>query len=1009
MNKNYIQAFILFIAISFSSYSQVIDDDFEDGDLSGWTEGTASDWTNSTSSPITGTRSLKHNLSGVTDESYIYHDISSLDLSTQNISWQFNLANGSWDPSSSNRFWVYLTANETDLSSSTVDGYAVGVNLIGTSDILTLWKVTNGSADVAIVTSSLDWGSSDSVGMRVTRSTSGEWELLIDSDGGFDSLVSAGTGTNTDYTHDDNFGLFFDFTSTRAGLLRMDDVTVEGAPPSSDPAVSFVSSSSPVTETDTTFNTNIPVTLTNYDADVTISIAVNGSSTAEAGDYTLNTTSLVFDANETLNISLDINDDADNDDETVILDIAVSSGTANLSISQHTVTITDDELPNLIINEILADPDTSTGDANGDGSVSGSEDEFVELYNASGADLDISGYTLEDGFSVRHTFPQGTILPSSAVIVVFGGGTPTNIPGLSQVASTTALGLNNGGDTVTIKDASSTTVATETYGNDAGDNEALARDPDLTGSFVKHSTITGNSVAFSPGRQNADNIPFSKIWTGGTDNDWTLASNWDNNSTPSSPVDNIWIPSGLTRYPTASGAVTVNSVTLNSATTLIAQSTFGGTIIYNRNIPTTNWYLISSPVVGQDIDMFVATEGLASGTGNNIGLGDYNNTTPEWEYYQNGTSGTGDFISGDGRAVLLTATGNITFTGTLNTSNVDISITDATGSGGNTFNLVGNPYPSFIAANNNADATNNILKVNDIDNDYLAESTLWFWNQATNSYDLVNQTSSFFIAPGQAFFVSASGNHPFSFTEAMQSHQTSDTFKSSDNRPEINLVMTNGADVRDADIYYIDGTTTGFDNGYDSSIFGGVTNEFAIYTQAVANGTGRDLGIQSLPNNDFENMVIPVGINATSGTEIIISATSTNLPTGIHVYLEDKDDNSFTLLDDSSTFQTTFTNTSNGVGRFFIHTKTQPLSTDQAELNNISIYLSNDNSLRIVGVQQGDTQVHIYSILGKQVVSTSFEGAGVNEILLPNLSLGIYMVQLKTKNGKLNKKIIIQQ
>ena len=27
-----------------------------------------------------------------------------------------------------------------------------------------------------------------------------------------------------------------------------------------------------------------------------------------------------------------------------------------------------------------------------------------------------------------------------------------------------------------------------------------------------------------------------------------------------------------------------------------------------------NWYLISSPVVGQDIDMFVATEGLASGT-----------------------------------------------------------------------------------------------------------------------------------------------------------------------------------------------------------------------------------------------------------------------------------------------------------------------------------------------------------------------------------------------------------
>ena len=553
MKQNYFlkKIFFLFLLITSITQGQVIDDDFEDGDISGWTEGTASDWTNSTSSPITGSQSLKHNLSSVSGESYIYHDISSMNLSTQNISWQFNLANESWDPSGSNRFWVYLTANETDLSSSTVDGYAVGVNLSGSSDILTLWKVTNRSG-VAIVSSTFNWGTNDTVGIKVTRSTSGEWELLIDSDGGFDSLVSAGTATNTDYTHDDYFGLFFDFTSSRAGKLRLDDVTVEGTAPSSDPAVSFVSSSSTVTETDATFNTNIPVTLTNYDANVTISIAVNGSSTAEAGDYTLNTTSLVFDANETLNISLDINDDADNDDETVILDIAVSSGTANLSISQHTVTITDDELPNLIINEILADPDTSTGDANGDGSVSGSEDEFVELYNASGADLDISGYTLEDGFSVRHTFPQGTILPSSAVIVVFGGGTPTNIPSLSQVASTTALGLNNSGDTVTIKDASSTTVVEETYGNDGGDNEALARDPDLTGSFAKHSTITGNSIDFSPGRQNADNIPFSKTWTGGTDNDWTLASNWDTNSTPSSVSDNVWISSGASNYPTAS-------------------------------------------------------------------------------------------------------------------------------------------------------------------------------------------------------------------------------------------------------------------------------------------------------------------------------------------------------------------------------------------------------------------------------------------------------------------------
>jgi hypothetical protein len=220
--------------------------------------------------------------------------------------------------------------------------------------------------------------------------------------------------------------------------------------------------------------------------------------------------------------------------------------------------------------------------------------------------------------------------------------------------------------------------------------------------------------------------------------------------------------------------------------------------------------------------------------------------------------------------------------------------------------------------------------------------------------------------------------------------------------------MTNGADVRDADIYYIDGTTTGFDNGYDSSIFGGVANEFAVYTHAVANGTGRNLGIQSLPNSDFENLVIPVGVKASSGDEITISATSLNLPDNINVYLEDKTDNSFTILDSSSNFVTTLTENLDGIGRFYLHTKTQVLSVDDLDLSNISIYKSDENNIRIVGVQNGNAQVSIYSILGKQVLNTTFEGNGVNDVTLPSLRTGVYIIQLATETGKLNKKVIIE-
>ena len=77
-------------------------------------------------------------------------------------------------------------------------------------------------------------------------------------------------------------------------------------------------------------------------------------------------------------------------------------------------------------------------------------------------------------------------------------------------------------------------------------------------------------------------------------------------------------------------------------------------------------------------------------------------------------------------------------------------------------------------------------------------------------------------------------------------------------------------------------------------------------------------------------------------------------------------------------------------------------------LENISIYTSNNNNLRIVGVQSGNAQVKIYNILGKQVSNASFEGRGVNDISLPNVRAGVYIIQLETESGTLNKKVIIE-
>jgi hypothetical protein len=603
--------------------------------------------------------------------------------------------------------------------------------------------------------------------------------------------------------------------------------------------------------------------------------------------------------------------------------------------------------------------------------------------------------------------------------------------------------MNNSDERIEIDDASDTLILT--FDSDAlsgNPDESYTRVSNFTEAFVQHEQDTDGTITalFSPGT-----MALVTTWTGNgdTNTDWDTAANWSN-GVPTATATAI-IPN-ITNDPIASGvinvfniliesdaALTVNGasnntgvISVNSGASLIAKISASGNITYNRNLGTTNWYMVSSPVIGQGIVDFYTTESpaLGSGTGDtqNVAIAPYDNSQADindrWSYYVEGqVDGVGvddttdTFTSGTGYTVKLQASGDIAFTGTMPVDNfTTLSLTDNSGGSGNAFNLMGNPYPSYIASDNTANATNNILTVN---SGLLTEQTIWIWDQSFNlgagRYETRNNSSGFHIAPGQAFFVSASGaSSTFAITEDMQSHQSDTFLRTVNTRPEINLGITDGTNISNTDILYIDGTTTGFDNGYDSSIFGGVANNFTIYTHAVANGTGRDLGIQSIPNNDFENMIIPLGVKATNGTEITISAVTANLPAGINVYLEDKDDNSFTLLDGSSDFTTTLTGDLNGIGRFFLHTTSSTLSTDDLNLDNISIYTSSNNNLRIVGVQSGKAQVKIYNILGKQVLSTSFQGTGVNDITLQNVRTGVYIIQLETENGTLNKKVIIE-
>ena len=324
---------------------------------------------------------------------------------------------------------------------------------------------------------------------------------------------------------------------------------------------------------------------------------------------------------------------------------------------------------------------------------------------------------------------------------------------------------------------------------------------------------------------------------------------------------------------------------------------------------------------------------------------------------------------------------------------VSIPVTNNT----NGFNLIGNPYLASVSV---SELLNNNFSL-------LSESTVWLWDQSSSSYVQKNLAADLEIAPGQAFFISANTSGSFGITESMQSH-SADTFQRTVAKPEVELSLSNGKASRTASIYYIDGATTGFDNGYDSSIFGGFDNDFSLYTHAVANGTGRNLGIQSLPKGEYQNMIIPVGVIAESGSSLEFSASSENLPEGIKIYLEDREENTFIRLDAlNASYKLTTESAINGVGRFYLHTNQSVLNINDASLDNVSVFKVN-NSLRIVGLQQGRASVKLFNVLGRQVLNTVFESNGTKDVSLPSLAKGVYIVHLETVEGVLNKKIILE-
>ena len=126
----------------------------------------------------------------------------------------------------------------------------------------------------------------------------------------------------------------------------------------------------------------------------------------------------------------------------------------------------------------------------------------------------------------------------------------------------------------------------------------------------------------------------------------------------------------------------------------------------------------------------------------------------------------------------------------------------------------------------------------------------------------------------QGFFVkSNSSGSNFSFSESLQKHQAIGVFSKSEDSSNnyyihVKLKLSSQTSNSSSDILYVNSATKGWDNGLDATIFDGVSNTFAIYSQLVEDNQGQNLGIQSLSNNNFDE-VISIGINARKEMKLI--------------------------------------------------------------------------------------------------------------------------------------------
>ena len=469
---------------------------------------------------------------------------------------------------------------------------------------------------------------------------------------------------------------------------------------------------------------------------------------------------------------------------------------------------------------------------------------------------------------------------------------------------------------------------------------------------------------------------------------------------------------------TNTGTVTLNS-TADDYSSLIVTGTASGDIVYNRYVNVYDdtlgggWDLVCSPV-----DMTIADFITANGANIQVLEDDYafsqfNNATGQWERYAT-ASQTGSFEAGKGYSMATSAGATVAFTGTMETTSQSINIINNNGLNGvgRRWNLVSNPFPSYILGNTAA-GTNNFMDANSavIDSEFLA---VYGWNGS--SYTIYNQLSgAFSMAPGQGFWVAAlnTTDTALNFTAAMRTTTGTGDFVSSPQLLTYNVAVKlyNGEiEKATTDFYFRDGLSLDLDPGYDAAAF---NQSMALSTRLPQGSQETAFGINAMGMDAMQNTRVPLEIRQNAGQAFRVSIADMELPEDIYVYLEDTLNGTLTSLKDGD-FELVAQSNLSGSDRFFIVFKSNSVLSngDTLGINALNVYKANtDSFVTIAGIspELGKLNVSLYNILGQTVREKALSSATATQtISTDGLASGLYIVQIRSGNQTTVKKIIVK-